>query len=293
MISIIITAFKESKSIGKAIESLLKQKINGKYEIIVLAPDNETIDVIKSYAKKHKQIKSLKDEGKGKPSALNLAFKKAKGNILILTDGDVFVSKDSISKLVRHFKDNKIGGVCAKVVSINPTNNLFGYWAYLLTESFHKLRLKNHINNRNIICSGYLYAIRRGIIKEIPRDILADDAFISLSTIKKGYRTIYEQKAKVYVKYPLNLIDWIKQKKRTAARFYQLKSYFNISKISSLKEELFILPEIILEVRTLKQIFWFIFLIVMKCYIWFRILFDFKLWRRSFKKIWQRVESTK
>ena len=42
MISIIITSFKEHKTIGRAIDSILNQKINYEYEILVVAPDEET-----------------------------------------------------------------------------------------------------------------------------------------------------------------------------------------------------------------------------------------------------------
>jgi cellulose synthase/poly-beta-1,6-N-acetylglucosamine synthase-like glycosyltransferase len=38
----------------------------------------------------------LKDPGKGKPTALNSGFRKVKGKILILTDGDVLIVKNSI-----------------------------------------------------------------------------------------------------------------------------------------------------------------------------------------------------
>ena len=49
MISIIITAFKEPKTIGKAIESFVSQKIDEEYELIVACPDKETHDVIEKY----------------------------------------------------------------------------------------------------------------------------------------------------------------------------------------------------------------------------------------------------
>ena len=51
MISIIITAFKEPKTIGKAIESFTNQKIKEKYELYVVAPDKETLDIARKYQK--------------------------------------------------------------------------------------------------------------------------------------------------------------------------------------------------------------------------------------------------
>ena len=44
MLSIIITSFHEPRTIGKAIESFINQDIREKYELIVAAPDKETLD---------------------------------------------------------------------------------------------------------------------------------------------------------------------------------------------------------------------------------------------------------
>ena len=75
MISIIITSYKEPKTISKSIEAILKNNLKN-YEILVTAPDSETLNVAKKHSKKNKKIKMLRDLGKGKPAALNLAVSK-------------------------------------------------------------------------------------------------------------------------------------------------------------------------------------------------------------------------
>jgi cellulose synthase/poly-beta-1,6-N-acetylglucosamine synthase-like glycosyltransferase len=292
MITYVITAFKEPKTIGRAIEAFLGQGIKN-YELIISAPDKETLDVAREYQKKNKNIRLIKDKGKGKPAALNLIFKMAKGNIIVLSDGDVFISSSSVKKLIGHFNDSKIGGVSGKVVSCNDKGNMFGFWAHLLSLGFHYSRIRDVKNEKNVVCSGYLYAIRNGIVKEIPEKILADDAFISLSINKNGYKTGYEPEAKVYVKYPDNLPDWIRQKKRTAGRYYQLSKEFKFNSISSFGDEIVSGIKTFREVNSFKRVFWFLFLGVMRIYIWFRVFFDFRLWNREFNKTWERVESTK
>lgn len=289
MISVIITSFKEPKTIGRAIKAFLDQDLED-FEILVLAPDDATLRIARSFS--DKRIRTVKDPGKGKPVALNLAFSKAKGDILILSDGDVYVS-GSIKDLVSHFKDKSVGAVTGRILSTNPKNEMFGFWAHLLTKGFHDLRTLESRKGENIICSGYLYAIRSSLAKSIPENILADDAFISLSVNKQGYESVYEPNAMAFVKYPTNLPDWIRQKKRTAARFYQLNKYFKISKLRSAKNEVLAGARSLLEANTLSRMLWFIFLIVMRTYIWFRVLFDVRLWKRSFGATWQRVESTK
>ena len=291
MISIIITSFKEPKTIGKAIESFVNQGIKEKYEILVLAPDKETLAEANKLRKKSAKLKTIQDPGKGKPSALNLAFKKAKGDILILSDGDVYVGKNSVQHLIKHFKDNSIGAVTGRVIATNDKKTMFGYWAYLLTHGFHRLRLEQMQKGTGIVCSGYLYAARRKLIESIPENTLADDAFISNLILKKRFKILYEPQAEVYVKYPTNLPDWIRQKKRTAGRFYQFSQ--DKPKIHSFIKEIKVGFENILEIKSFRHIAWFIMLAVMRLYVWFRVFFDVRLWKRQFMKTWERVESTK
>ena len=111
MITIIITSFKEPQSVGKAIEAVLANKIKEKYELLVAAPDKETGAVIQSYSRKHKQVKYFKDKGRGKANALNELFQRAKGDILILTDGDVFMSTNAISALLHALRTNMLAAL--------------------------------------------------------------------------------------------------------------------------------------------------------------------------------------
>mgnify|MGYP001611484071 FL=1 len=89
MISIAIASFKEPKTIGRAIDSILNQNLKD-YELIVSSPDKITQKIVERYIQKNKKISLIKDKGLGKPAALNLIFKKARGEVLILTDGDVY-----------------------------------------------------------------------------------------------------------------------------------------------------------------------------------------------------------
>lgn len=284
-----LTSFKEPRTIGRAIESLTSQGLPS-YELLVSAPDSETLKVARKYASRNKRIKVFQDQGKGKPAALNMLFKRAKGSILVLTDGDVLVAKGAVKSLVSHMDHESVGAVSGQVISANNTRSMFGYWAHILTRGFHAYRINE---GEKVICSGYLYAIRAGLVSRMPEDILADDAYVSLSVMRSGFKSIYAPEAKVFVKYPTNLPDWIRQKKRTAGRTYQLAKYFKVSKAKSLQNELEAGMKVVREIKEPMHILWFSLLTIMRFYIWFRVFFDFRLWNRSFKRTWERVESTK
>ncbi len=295
MISIIITAFKEPKTIGRAIEAFLKQKIREEYELIVACPDKETEDVVKKYMKKYKQIKHFKDPGKGKSYALNLLFKIAKGRILTLTDGDVYVGENSVNEILKLFEDPKIGCVTGRPVSTNPRNEMLGYWSHLLYDAgAHRIRKEKFERGEFLECSGYLFAFRNGIIKEIPLDV-AEDSIIPYYFWKKGYKIGYAEKAVVYVKNPTNLRDFIKQRKRTAGAHVKLTKYApDFPKVKSFWNEVkkgtfwaLSYP------KNLKEFCWTLLLFFVRLYIWISLFIDIKFKKKYYHDAWERIESTK
>lgn len=288
MISIIITAYKEPKTIGKAIQSILDNNLKEKFEIIVIAPDKETREVAEKFSK----VKTLIDKGDGKPSALNLAVSKAKGQILILTDGDVYISKDSLKPLLEKLKDKKIGAVSGNPVSINVKNNKYGFWAHLLTRIANERRKKAIKKGFRFFCSGYLFAIRKELFPKLNPELLSEDGFISHKVYEKGFRISYSEESKVYVKYPDNFNDWILQKKRSAGGYSQIKKILGIE-MRSFKKESSGASGLIKYVSNPVQLFWLFELIIARLYLWFAIHRDIDLKKKSHKEIWKRVESTK
>src|SRR5690242_7174252 len=106
MISVIINGWNEPSSIGKAIKSIADQKYSGipdEFEIIQVSPDQPTLDAGMQMAKElhlHGKFSQIKDPLRGKPYALKMALKQAKGDTLILTDGDVYFGKGSVKKIL-------------------------------------------------------------------------------------------------------------------------------------------------------------------------------------------------
>ncbi|MCX8190667.1 MAG: glycosyltransferase [Candidatus Aenigmarchaeota archaeon] len=290
MYSAVITAYREEKTVGRVIESFLKE-LPKNSEIFVVAPDDETLKVAREYSKKSRRVKFLKDRGKGKPSALNLAFSKVSGKIIILTDGDVVIEEGSVRNLLKHFKDKKVGIVSGRVVYLIPEKSIFYEWAKLSERVFDKMRKEQDRKGEFWHPTGYLYALRRNLVERIPSNSLSDDAVIGYLVKSKGYLVRYEPRAVVYIKFPLSIRDFIKQKSRTRAGFLQLRRWFGFfgRRISS---------EISLGFRDLFKIYGFkkfykmVFVGLIYLISWIRAYW--LIYRgASFKKIWERVESTK
>ena len=116
MISILITSWKEPKTLEKAICAFLPQ-MNEDDEMLVACPDEETANIVSLYSNNNRVVKCIRDEGRGKPAALNLLFKEAKGDVLVLSDGDVYVNDVAVSELVKPFSDPRVGAVSGHPIS--------------------------------------------------------------------------------------------------------------------------------------------------------------------------------
>jgi cellulose synthase/poly-beta-1,6-N-acetylglucosamine synthase-like glycosyltransferase len=296
MLSIVITSFNEPKTIGKAITSFVMQKIPEKYELYVVAPDKPTLDVARTHRRRNKNIKLFVDPGKGKSYALNLLLPKLKGGVIILSDGDVYVSEKSVSELIGAFKDPKVGCVTGRPVSTDNRNTLFGYWSHLLCDAgAHEARMRRAKKGKFLECSGYLWAFRNNILNEFPKDV-AEDTIIPYLFAEKGYKIAYIPQAKVYVKYPTNLHDFVEQKKRTAKGHETLSKYVDIYKFPRTKSFLNEIKEgytALFYPRTIKEIYWTLLLFPLRLYIWILVFFHTKVKKQHYQDAWKRVESTK
>jgi len=295
MISIIVTAFNEPQTIGKAIESIINQKIKENYELIISAPDIRTLEVAKKYTKINHRLKLYRDPGKGKSYALNLLLKKVKGDILILTDGDVFLSENSINEILESFKNKNIGCVTGKPTPLEDKSTKYGYWANFLFDSAHKLRKKLKQEAKFLECSGYLWAFRNNLIESFPLDV-AEDTIIPFFIYEKGYKIDYVEHAKVYVKNVDNWNEWVSQKIRTSKAHETLDKYVDTSRIPRTKTFLTEAKgffSLFIYSKSPREFYWSFQLLFARLYMWYRVFKEVYLLKNFHKDNWERVESTK
>ena len=285
-VSVVITSSHEPRTIGLALKTILKQDSSRIKEIMVVAPDKETLAAAKKVTANPK-VKLIKDPGKGKPAALNLAFQKASAEILVLTDGDVYLGKNSLTNLLGLFEDPSVGGISGRPISTNNPNTMFGFWSHFLTEAAHQTRLYRLNKGQFLELSGYLLAIKKKLVQEIPVSTLADDLYLSRLVAKAEEKTVYQPKAEVFVNYPTTLADWFKQKRRSAYDYWKTDLQ---SGRSPLKEVIGGLKLGLTYPQNIREFLWLGLLFGARLILWLEIFF-LRLFGK--KSLWQRVETTK
>ncbi|MBI5391371.1 glycosyltransferase [Candidatus Woesearchaeota archaeon] len=286
MITAGIPTYNEERVITKTIRSVLEQ-LGKKDELIVVASGctDNTIPEIKKI--KDKRIRLfIEEEREGKSSALNLIIKHAKADIIVQTDGDVELEKDAIKKLLPHFKDKNIGAVSGQPVPIIPRSNMFYDWTMMSYRKASKLREQESKEGTLWHLSGYLIAFRKQALQRVPFAKGAVDAWMGKIIHDNGYQMKYEPNAIVYVKAPLTVSDFIKQKARVRAGFYMLPK-----PPRKVQKEIFWLPKEMLKIPMER---WpeFIFAGIIYAYSWVKGWYLVKT-NASLQKIWKVPTSTK
>ena len=281
MIYIIITSYGEPKATTRAIKAFLNQEIPDKYKIIVADPFPEIEEIILNDFKAYPQVEYFEDPDEGKSKALNIIFKmiysENKNDIIISTDGDVFVSKNTVKEIINKFKDPKIGIVTGKVVSMNSKKNMFGYWSHLLFSNMNLIKEKLDCKEFFEV-SGYLFAMRNGVIKKFPLDACEDNV-LSIIFFNKGYKIGFVPKAEVYVLNPQNFKDWVTQKKRNIKGHMALGEISSLKKVSrrnTLFQEAFRGLKMLGYPKNLKEFYWTVVLLFARLYLWVSVIFDKK-----------------
>lgn len=312
MISIIITSWKEPKTIGKCIKCIADSKYSGisqDFEIIQVSPDQETLEAGTKVAKElnlsSTQYIQLTDPCKGKPFALKMAKEKIKGDLVIWTDGDTFFGKGAIRELLRAFDNPKIGGVSGRPRSMDRKDNIFGYWGHLLSDAADHRRINTLEKNRKgyymsnktfFPMSGYIMATRKTTF-DIPSNVLSDDAYISYQLRNEGYEIGYARDAECFVKFPTTLKDYYKQKVRSLGGYTQLKRMGIFKKDKQSRNffiELGYAFYVFKYAKTLNEYWWSLLLFPVRLWTWVRILWERGILKKDMPQNgWERILSTK
>lgn len=227
-------------------EEILEQKIRNtlglnypadKLNIIFIT--DGSVDGSVNLVKKFPNILLLHlSERKGKSAAINRAMRYVKTPLVVFTDANSILNKNSLSLLVTHFANPEIGGVAGEKKIVNPLLTSVGkaegfYWRY---ESFLK---KQDAGFYSVVgAAGELFAIRTHLFKPIDDDIILDDFMISVQVCLQGYRFAYEPLAFAMETPSVSLCDEKLRKTRIAAGAFQsisiLSECMNIFKHSAL-----------------------------------------------------------
>jgi cellulose synthase/poly-beta-1,6-N-acetylglucosamine synthase-like glycosyltransferase len=230
-VSVLMAVHNEETVIREKIESLFSSDYPElKMEVLVGSDssDDSTVNILESLKTIYPRLKVVNfSERIGKPAVINNLFSLATGELLILTDANVFPRKETIRKLVRNFADSSVGLVDSRLMNTGVKKDGISLpeVAYLSLE----MKLKNaegRLCGTMMGPSGGFYAIRKASYEPLSRNTLADDFRICMNVIGRKEKAISDTEAVVYENVSNSLREEFQRKVRiSAGNFQNLKHY--------------------------------------------------------------------
>lgn len=198
MISMVIPAHNEEAVLVEKIQNCLDLDYPAERIEFLFGSDGSddgTNHILRSQA--YPRIRSfIYPQRRGKSAVLNALVPEAVGDIVVFSDANSMYEVDAVRRLVPHFSDPSIGGVCGKLILSNPSGSPGGdgeglYWRFenMIKEaegSLHSL----------ISANGAIFAIRKDLYKTLPtKTSVNDDFMITLQILSQGRRVVYEPEA--------------------------------------------------------------------------------------------------
>ena len=195
-VSILISVYDEERIIRQRIENLLALDYPRENVEILIGSDGSsdaTNDVVHAFAGQGVVLSAF-SERRGKASVLNDLVQSSKNEILIFSDANTFYDPLVVQRMVRHFNDPSVGGVCGYLELRSEEQNSGGkgesfYWEY-----------ENAIKEmEGDVCTtfgatGAVYAIRRALFVPLPTEMaINDDFMIPIRSVEQGFRIVYDK----------------------------------------------------------------------------------------------------
>jgi cellulose synthase/poly-beta-1,6-N-acetylglucosamine synthase-like glycosyltransferase len=220
-VSMIITTFNEEMVIGKKLSNTVELEYpEDKLGILIVdsGSTDKTREIVENFVQRFKTKVNIhlltQKERLGKAVALNYALKYCKGDIVILSDADVLLDKDVISKITSNFNDEKIGAVSGIEVIRNPDQSSTTKMERGYRSFYNTVRLGETNLDSVVMCESEFAAYRRELMEEIPQDSVCDDMELTLRVRKKGFRAIYDPTVVFYEYSPIKYKSRLKHKIR-------------------------------------------------------------------------------
>ncbi|NHJ84137.1 MAG: glycosyltransferase [Asgard group archaeon] len=217
LVSLVVPAYNEAKVIEKTITSLLQLTYTPK-EIIVVddGSKDDTLKIIRKIARKA-PIKVISKINGGKWSALNKGVEEAKGEIIVCIDADTILGEKAIEYLIPYFTDKQIAAVAGNIKVENRGKMITKLQALEYVMDINLQRRSEATFGRITIVPGPLGAFRKAVIEEVGMysgDTFAEDADLTISILKAGYKIKYAREAIGYTEAPTTMLDLGKQRYR-------------------------------------------------------------------------------
>jgi cellulose synthase/poly-beta-1,6-N-acetylglucosamine synthase-like glycosyltransferase len=226
LVSILVAAYNEEAVIENKIASIAGGDYpTGRLEVLVGsdASTDRTNLLLEQLSRSHPFIRPVYFETRtGKPEVINHLVDVSKGEILVITDANVMLDRDTLRKMVAPFQDPKVGLVDTMMINTHlKKDGISRQERYYINR---EVQIKHHESllwGSMMGPFGGCYAVRKSLYRPVPGNFLVDDFFINMSVLRQGFKCISQPEARVYEDVSNDLWEEFRRKKRISAGNFQ------------------------------------------------------------------------
>jgi cellulose synthase/poly-beta-1,6-N-acetylglucosamine synthase-like glycosyltransferase/peptidoglycan/xylan/chitin deacetylase (PgdA/CDA1 family) len=215
-VSVIVPAYNEAANIAATLRSLAANDYPH-IEVIVVddGSTDETSEIVRLL--RLPNVVLIRQSNAGKPAALNRGIAAARGEILVLVDGDTILAPDAIGRLVQRFADPSVGAISGNTKVANR-RGMLGRWQHLeYVIGFNLDRRMFEVGECMPTIPGAIGAFRREVLGQVggvPATTLAEDTDLTMAILRRGWRVVYEESALAWTEVPSSLRQLWRQRYR-------------------------------------------------------------------------------
>ncbi|MDZ7740892.1 MAG: glycosyltransferase [Bacteroidota bacterium] len=218
-VTLFVAAYNEKDYVDKKVQNSLeleypREKVRQVW--VTDGSDDGTPEMLKKYRDQGVEVYH-KDERAGKIAAMNRGVDFVKSPVVIFSDGNTMLGKESIRRIVNLFSNPKVGCVSGeKRIYSKDKDTAAGtegiYWKYESTLKKWDAELYSVVG-----AAGELFAVRTDLFEHVEGDTLLDDFIVSLRIAMKGYTIQYDPEAYAIEAPSANVKEELKRKIRISA----------------------------------------------------------------------------
>ncbi len=244
---ILFAAYNEEKVVRSRLENLIQvgSRDSGVKSQILVGIDcstDKTAEVAHEFAAAHENIHVVEfKQRRGKVAVLKDLVRKSREDInrrltqinsgensdylLVFTDANTMFKQEAIGKLLAHFSNPRVGGVCGRLEfreneeAGNQKSGSEGfYWRWETQLKVMESRLDSCLG-----ANGAIYAVRSNLFSDdVPENTIVDDFVIGMKVREQGFRMLYEPDAVAEEAFPEQKYEWNRRVRIGAGDFQAL-----------------------------------------------------------------------
>jgi len=230
-VSAVMVVRNEEAVIARKLQNLLTLDYpRAKLDVVVVSDgsSDRTPAILADYARDSglpTRVRTLmKPVSQGKAAGLNDAIKLATGEVLLFTDARQQIESGALRLLIENFADSEVGAASGELMLGDPSSGESGKGMGLYWRIEKTIRELESASGSVAGATGAIYCARRSLLdaSPLPEGTILDDVLLPMQIVRKGFRVIFDARARAWDSPDLGESREFSRKVRTLSGNYQL-----------------------------------------------------------------------